>query len=394
VQVDVPLWWMLTSKLFSGINHKIIHNIPSKRDLAGLLSRSRVSRIRDPELREEVERFAEDCYTKAAADFFRNEDDYRGLTGFSELTEEYGKDDIYYIGSRFFTQYIYPNYRSMEPVESFPYSDLRDLQYADALVPPQWGHPYCSSWWNDKLEFEIGQHVNTLVGYSLIADDRSPNETRYFAVKNALHNSRINWLGSGYDYAYNYSRDGDGGLTRAIKDVVMSGNTVYDGAMTNAEARVMLENAPLAQALIVCVFYAFIIFALFLGGYDLGVAILTTWGFFSVKFLSVCLYMAWWLEQNLIEALFPNSDMIELAARTTGGLLADPNSSFARRVVMLDNATNYLYLGIPTVFILICSWAGFGIASNFKNGMMGGSRGVQGMIGGAGRAVGRLPVKK
>ena len=71
---------------------------------------------------------------------------------------------------------------------------------------------------------------------------------------------------------------------------------------------------------------------------------------FSVKFWTVLWYLALWVDQNLIVAMYPDADMIVAFATL------DFEHSIKR--IVLNLVTTSLYIGLPILWSAMLGWAG------------------------------------
>ena len=71
---------------------------------------------------------------------------------------------------------------------------------------------------------------------------------------------------------------------------------------------------------------------------------------FTVKFWSVLWYLAMWVDQNLIQSMYPDVNLFLQ-------LFANPGEHDAKRM-LLNMITTSLYLGLPVLWSGMMAWAG------------------------------------
>ena len=120
-------------------------------DLSGFQMEIARTRIQDPQLLNEVNKFVRYCYRPARARFEREQPDVAAILG------EHGPDDLEWIGSHALLDtpgyYDNPHFRPREGIRGWPLDRSRDTEYPDPLPPDldpaHIGRPVCNDWWTN-----------------------------------------------------------------------------------------------------------------------------------------------------------------------------------------------------------------------------------------------------
>ncbi len=145
---QVPVWWWGIMAISSGINREAIAHIGCPPDLSGFQMEIARTRIQDPQLLNEVNKFVRYCYRPARARFEREQPDVAAI-----LTEQ-GPEDLEWIGSHALLDttgyYDNPHFRPREGIRGWPLDRTRDTEYPDPLPPDldpaHIGRPVCNDW--------------------------------------------------------------------------------------------------------------------------------------------------------------------------------------------------------------------------------------------------------
>jgi hypothetical protein len=79
---------------------------------------------------------------------------------------------------------------------------------------------------------------------------------------------------------------------------------------------------------------------------------------FTVKFWSVLWYLAMWVDQNLIQSMYPDVNVFLQ-------IFANPGEHDAKRM-LLNMITTSLYLGLPLLWSGMMAWAGLHIGRSIE----------------------------
>jgi len=183
--VRIPFLWYVVLNISSGLNYASTASFECFEDIKGLDEQLRHLTISDPDLKQEYNRFANECFLKAKSKFHDSlkggkHQSYVQSTFDGFLTQSipgspfnvlYDARDPYYIGSHYYLQttgfYEWDGanktnchseaggcgFQSVEPVSGWPYVADRD-DYSDSYIAakvnagePVEGRPFCDEWW-------------------------------------------------------------------------------------------------------------------------------------------------------------------------------------------------------------------------------------------------------
>ena len=191
----------------------------------------------------------------------------------------------------------------------------------------------------------------------------------------ALINSPPRWTTRGYDFAYGNLVDfsvGDPGIMVSVQNAAQQGLAAYGLGKTSvsfaAYLRVFLEAAPMMQSLVLMGLYTLLPFFILLSRYKFSLLILGAMILFSVKFWTVLWFFAWWVDQNLIQALYPDPGSITTLFST----------DLTLKRIILNFLTGALYLALPLILSLYLGLAGIRVASHLDGVSTSLARGISG----------------
>ena len=122
---------------------------------------------------------------------------------------------------------------------------------------------------------------------------------------------------------------------------------------------VVLQALPLVQALLLLGIYALLPMIVVLSRYSLSMMAVGAMAIFSVKFWSVLWYLTMWVDQNLINSMYPD-------VNTFLQIFANPGEHDANRM-LLNMITTSLHLGLPLLWIGMMVWAGMKVGQSITN---------------------------
>jgi len=174
--VRVPVWWGIVLGLSGGVTHGVSSSLPCSSDLSELSHSLNAINVSDPDLREEYNRFVNECYVPAQSKIGRMENRPSGL---QEAINNY-PGDVYWPGGSALlsTHELYPMIRATRPVRGWPFREARDQDLITEIVTKEggsevrkrvqaspWGKPVCKEWWNGEASMESeGSWWNRFVG--------------------------------------------------------------------------------------------------------------------------------------------------------------------------------------------------------------------------------------
>lgn len=261
----------------------------------------------------------------------------------------------------------------------YPWSALRDVEW-DASDHPVYGKPYCTEWWQG-IQIRIFDELGDLDLLAAAAEPGwDPTPRRDAVIQIALLNSPPRWTTRGYDFAYgNYVDFSVSDFERSIGTTVQNrgqqGLAAYGLAKTSvsfaAYLRVFLEAAPMVQAQVLMGLYALLPFFILISRYKFSLLIIGAVVLFIVKFWTVLWFFAWWVDQNLIQAFYPDP----------GSITTLYSFDLTIKRIILNFLTGGLYLALPLLLSVYVGLAGIraatqleGVTSTLAKGTAGAGR--------------------
>jgi hypothetical protein len=143
-----------------------------------------------------------------------------------------------------------------------------------------------------------------------------------------------------------------------IKGGLAAGGVVSASAMFSVTMTAVLQALPMVQALLLLGIYALLPMVVVLSRYSLSMMVIGAMAIFTVKFWSVLWYLAMWVDQNLIQSMYPDVNVFLQ-------LFANPGEHDIKRM-LLNMITTSLYLGLPLLWSGMMAWVGVHIGRSIE----------------------------
>jgi hypothetical protein len=284
------------------------------------------------------------------------------------LLTTYGPSDPDWVGSHVYrdTAGYYDALRPTTQITGWIYDPLRDTEY-DSAVPPTWGKPTCKEWWEDGSiglrEKLINQADATSAGFSglvvAVAPALASEQQNDAVAKTVLTNSPPTW--SNNDLVAHNS--GSTGLLNTVQNVakggLATGGVLTASALFSVTMTAVLLALPMVQAVLLLGLYALLPMVVVLSRYSISMMVVGAMAIFTVKFWSVLWYLAMWVDQNLIQSMYPDVNIFLQ-------IFANPGEHDTKRM-LLNMITTSLYLGLPILWSGMMAWAGLQIGRSINN---------------------------
>lgn len=354
--VNVPVWWYAVMAMSSGFNHAVVEGLPVASDLRTYEQQARLATIADPRLRQEASDFFAECFVAARSRYQAERPNTSAVNG---LLATYGQDDPDWMGSHVYreTAGYYDTLRPSKQIPGWPYDPSRDTEY-DPAAPPAWGKPTCKQWWEDSalgLRAKLVHEADaTSAGFSglvvalapALASERQEDAVARVVLSNAPPVWSSNELVTG-------NTTGTGWMT-GIRDFLKKGaagsGVVTTSATFAVTMTVVLQALPMVQALILLGIYALLPLIVVLSRYAVSMMVVGAMAIFTVRFWSVLWYLAQWVDQNLIQSMYPDVSVFLQ-------MFANPGEHDVKRM-LLNMLTTSLYLGLPLLWSGMMAWVG------------------------------------
>lgn len=379
-RVDVPVFWYLVLGFTSGFNRAVMEDVPPAINLREYANDLRELSIDDPALQAEINDFFRDCFIEARSKYLEERPSSASIDA---LRERFGVTDTEWLGSHIFleTPGYYDTLRSDAIREGFVYSQLRDFEW-EVDDHPIYGKPFCRQWWTDEAIGLAKKILDQTNGIDLVAAAVEPAWDpilrRDAIVQAVMLNSPARWTNRGYDHAYtNFTQfqGGDPGLWAVLQNSGQQALAGYGLAKASLSfavyIRILLEAAPMLQALILMGLYALLPFFILISRYKFSVFMIGALIIFIVKFWSVLWFFSWWVDQNLIRAFYADP----------GSITTLFNIDMTIKRVVLNFLTGLMYVVFPVLFSTYLAFSGIGAArgidgasSSFVRGLGGASQ--------------------
>lgn len=388
INAKVPVFWYLIHNVSIGVTHSVIDGTPPVANLRRYMQLLARLKIDDPDLRDEISNFTRDCYIKSLSKYDREQPQKGGTyeDDIEDILDEEGIEDPYWLGSHVYlnTPGYYSSMRSENVIDSFDFDTDRDVEW-DVLDPnlPLNGKPYCDQWWGNAgngLRARIIDTNSFIEDLSATIEAGLTMQTRQdLLVKVALSRETTSFVPRGYDFAYENSFHGTNTIVKELKNVVKNTGVGVGAAVESFKesfnVTTMLIAAPLIQPILLMIMTIFIPFVLALSKYSISNVLMVAWAYFSFRFLTACWFFAWWIDQNMLAALFPEPGSI---TEIPISALLDMNTH-----IILQYLLNSLYYVIPLVFTIVSGWAGYNVIRGLgTSSMMGGLSSAAGGVAG------------
>lgn len=358
--VPVPFWWYAVQAVSQGLNRAIIDEFPTAEGIRDLDQLARLLTISDPGLRAETSDFYTQCYVPARSRFDAERPDLGGTP----------PEDTQWIGSIFFMENYYDEIRAGEPVNGFSWNADRDTEWAADTAPDN-GKPFCDDWWlgesGPSLRARLLEQVDLstalfsggtgFLGVLAAVTDGvlGGDEAADLAIRKLLTNSPPAF--SNQDF-----REGrqESTLGRLVKNATSQVGTLTAAALFDVFSDVLLLGAPMVQPMLLLGIFALLPFAMVASSYSLRFMVIGAVAIFTINFWTVLWYIAGWIDDQLIKALWPDVGTLEsfITSDTFLGV-----SGLTKRA-MLDMVTASMYFFFPLLFSTLMVWAGINAAGS------------------------------
>lgn len=363
--VNIPVWWYAVIAMSAGFNHAVVEGLPTTSDRRTFEQQARLATIADPRLRQEVSDFFSHCYIPARSKYRAERPNTTAIT---TILSNYGTDDPDWLGAHLYRDIpgYYDRLRPPHPIPGWPYNASRDTEY-DPASPPAWGKPTCKEWWEESSiglkEKLINEADATSTGFSSLVVAIAPalaSEQQTDAVaKTVLANAPPTWSNNDL-VAHNRSGAGiTNTIGSTIKGGLATGGVVTASALFAVTMTAVLQALPMVQAILLLGVYALLPLVVVLSRYSLAMMVTGAMAIFTIKFWSVLWYLAMWVDQNLILAMYPK-------VNTFFQLFANPGEHDTKRL-LLNMITTSLYLGLPLLWSGMMAWAGINVGRSIES---------------------------
>jgi len=354
--VNLPIWWYAVLAMSSGINHAVVEGLPTTSDLRSYAQQARLATIADPRLRQAASDFFSACFVPARSKYQAERPTSGAVTS---PIGTYGADDPDWLGSHVYRDApgFYDSLRPTQPVPGWAYEPSRDTEY-DPGSPPTWGRPTCKQWWEDSTlglrQQLIDEADATAAGLSglvvSVAPGLAAEQQKDAVARTVLANAPPAWSSNDLVTHNTAGRGAVATVESMVKGGLAAGGVVAASALFSVAITALLQALPMVQALMLLGIYALLPLVVVLSRYSLAMMVTGGLAIFTVKFWSLLWYLAMWVDQNLIQAMYPDVNVFLQ-------LFANPGEHDIKRL-LLNLITTSLYLGLPLLWSAMMAWTG------------------------------------
>ena len=377
--VPVPVWWYAVMSVSQGINRAVISGFPELESLRDLIRLAQIANINNPAVVAEAKEFYSACYIPARSRFLR------------EKNQDIDPDDLNFMGSAFFVQGDYQTRRARRKVQGFPFDPVRDADLSPEF-DHQAGKPFCAEWWlGDGAQGREGLRRQLLdaadvtsegleAAINILPSALTPDEKADTVIERVLNNSRIESFSNENFRTFEDNSTLGNVLGRGINEAAV---TTLGAGFFALTMDVVTLGAPMLQPMILMGIFALLPFAVVASRYSLSFLVGGAVVIFTVSFWPVLWYMATWVDDQLVKALFPEdafatdgAEFVRSLRDTFGGDI---------KSALLNMTTASLFLFLPIVFSAVMGIAGVravSAATALTGSLSGGGQGVKGAMGG------------
>lgn len=378
--VRVPVLWYAVMSVSSGINSALISTIPSDGDLRAMQAAASTARISDSGLAAEAGEFYRQCFLPARSKYLREQPKGSQV---STILNKHGANDPDWFGSRLYQELpgFYDSLVALEPVPGFPVNMSRtsDQNYRDSGTSgtnPPAGLPGCNEWWGDSSHglrtrlaaegSEVAGWMDTIKAFTSI----NSADKQDILAQAVLNNSPLNFSGQA------------GGQDETWRQALIDKPLVTAGAalmepVARAVLLAMKTATPMIQSILLMGTYFLMAGALVLSAYSFRVVMIGAIAIFSIKFWTVLWAIAGWVDETLIQAMFPERNamldalLASAGAAMTGlfGVVSGAGSAaqdhLTKRLI-LDLVMASMYVALPVLWSSMVGWVGYRAMSDLN----------------------------
>lgn len=381
----VPLWWFTVMAISSGVNNAIRAGLSgSDNGIRMVETMARSATIHNSRLKNDMQRFRSECLIPMRSKLHQTDSSSLSPTGRALLdpgNTDYGPADIDWMGSKFFREEpgFYDTETAKNPVPGFVVDFSRDPYYnpsssAEPPVPvgqvnPDWGMPTCKQWWEDETHGLRQRMIDDAYKYSPGMSNLYEKAKTLFSWssndKRKDDHARLLEAKAKPDFVNTDGITGEQGIWATIRGstsrLLGSWSTFKQSATASFAYQPLVAGLPMLQAIVLMAIYMFLPLVIFLSGYGLRAMFMGTMALFTVKLWAGMWFIAAWLDQRLVSAMYPGADgsVILQGVRSVFGnaLGADGPSNYKR--MLLNIMMLALFVGLPLVWTSMMAWMGW-----------------------------------
>ena len=406
--VNVPFGWLFVLTLGNGANQYIQGAIPHPDDLRGAALHLRTGYVSDEIINMRISEFSNLCHIPAAAKYRKSPSYFDSLDDNQILQRaESRADDLAWMGSKVLleTPGLYKDC-PIEFVKSITDDGKEKIERDLSNCAKGSGYSlirknkivYCNEIWEGSskkgiqgLRNEIIEYAKTdtagddefsfwdkgIIAVTQLVGDRVEVSLEDILVRSLIESNGEHRTGlSTPDAAYYSTMWTDSAYMRTATNVIKSWDTSGQLRTMSQEAGFMAymghTGLPIIKALLLMSFIWFIpLFFMVAGFHDLEKLMQLIVVIFTLQLLTMIWNLGYWVDQTLAYLLYGGSSGVWDYVK---GHITGPNR------LILDTVSTVFYVILPTLFIMLMTWAGMKIGQ-----LAQATQGAQGQLDSAGK---------
>ncbi len=358
----IPYLWKFVLQMASGVNAYVVSSIPCLPDLTKLDREMAHLVMDDPKVEAEYRQFVNECYVPAKERFLSRKGTFADSID-SELPN-YPASEVMELDSELFKVVggLYAacadpavcgsTLRAKNPVPSVAYSASRDTSYSPEQIAANEGTPYCGTWWGtlrtdmadsvylakpvrqgiNMKAMKVKEILTAWIPYSDVSTNTAESREKY-AIRSAVRAAPANFTGmykansSNITVIRAQNNDIQTGLVGDVANGIVGGaafigaslipgfGDAIEGVATSivgymASLYAIQKAAPIMQAMILMLIYAFLPLYLVISKYELDAVITGAALIFVVKIMTILFAVSDYLDDSLYATMYPDMNMI------------------------------------------------------------------------------------
>jgi hypothetical protein len=357
--VKVPMLWYLVMAFANGVTNAASQGLPcAPLDYRELHSQLNLAKVQDPQLKQEVNDFYNDCYLPAYSAYLSNQLPAVQQAQIQDSLSKNGKDDVGWLGSQTFLNIsgLYDVHKANKPIDGFAFDPNRDQEEGQVSNHSPYGMPDCKSWWSDPnngLQNKLKQAVPPTFWQKLENIGGDNQKIQDAALKtlithNFASNQTIADLARGYESG-NDNQSGDF-ISRYIGGPI---GILYESLSFFPKLHLLINALPVIQGSLLFGLYAFLALAIPFSSYRIGFCVMGSVVIFSLIFCSFIWSLTAWFDNYLIQALYPDIGGV------SGIGILEQATDVNTNELFVDMIIGALYIVLPILWMAVMGWCGY-----------------------------------
>ncbi|MFA0077678.1 conjugal transfer protein TraG N-terminal domain-containing protein [Vibrio artabrorum] len=385
--IQTPILWALMHALAQGFNTAMVSALPCEGDITRTVLDLDNAHITSPILKQEVQMFYEQCYTRAKLAL--------NTAGREGKVEEEAFDTANWIAGKTFFQArpnapfsSYTTLQTREPVFDFPFNAERDTpkqtQYnKNADIDKRRTYPMCDEWWQTRekdprtitkpaglkfrLYVDLAHHYpgvtediihNRGVFERLIFGETTREDRLDMYLERVLSPSNQKNRGA---ISKGYGQRIDGNLAAntigAVNIVAGTASLAVGQALAGPIFFIVRESLPMIQAILMAVLVIAAPIVSLIGLFRAGVLMSLLITYFGLVTLTFWWDLGMWMESNLLESIYKAHATVNPISQLTSNIITMTSNVIDDGI--LSMTLMVYYVAITSVWLGLLGYAGY-----------------------------------